>query len=112
MVGGGIFAITGLAIELTGGASPVAFMVAGLVALLTAYSYWKLTLAYPSEGGTVEFLNRGFGTGILTGGLNILLCLNYVVLLSIYAYAFGAYGARLLGWTTRPSGATSCSRPS
>jgi len=97
MVGGGIFAVTGLAIELTRGAAPVAFLVAGGVALLTAYSYWKLTLAFPSEGGTVEFLNRGFGTGLLTGALNILLCMNYVVLLSVYAYAFGAYGARLLG---------------
>ena len=97
MVGGGIFAITGLAIELTQGAAPVAFVIAGLVALLTAYSYWKLTLAFPSEGGTVEFLNRGFGTGIITGALNILLCISYVVLLSIYAYAFGSYGARLLG---------------
>ena len=97
MVGGGIFAVTGLAIELTRGAAPVAFLVAGVVALLTAYSYWKLTLAFPSEGGTVEFLNRGFGAGTLTGSLNVLLCLNYVVLLSVYAYAFGAYGARLLG---------------
>ncbi|MDG2333825.1 MAG: APC family permease [Myxococcota bacterium] len=97
MVGGGIFAITGLAIELTRGAAPVAFCIAGLVALLTAYSYWKLTLAFPSEGGTVDFLNRGYGTGILTGALNILLCMNYVVLLAIYAYAFGAYGARMLG---------------
>ena len=97
MVGGGIFAVTGLAIELTRGAAPVAFIVAGAVALLTAYSYWKLTLAFPSEGGTVEFLNRGFGAGTLTGSLNILLCMNYVVLLSVYAYAFGAYGARLLG---------------
>ncbi len=50
MVGGGIFAVTGLAIELTQGAAPVAFVLAGVVALLTAYSYWKLTLAYPSEG--------------------------------------------------------------
>ena len=38
MVGGGIFAGTGLAIELTRGAAPVAFLVAGVVALLTAYS--------------------------------------------------------------------------
>jgi len=97
MVGGGIFAITGLAVELTRGAAPVAFCVAGLVALLTAYSYWKLTLAFPSEGGTVDFLNRGYGAGTLTGALNILLCMNYVILLAVYAYAFGAYGARMLG---------------
>ena len=93
MVGGGIFAVTGLTVHLTRGAAPLAFVIAGVVALLTAYSYLKLTLRFPSEGGTVEFLNRGFGSGIVTGAMNILLCFSYVVLLSIYAYAFGSYGA-------------------
>lgn len=93
MVGGGIFAVTGLTIELTKGAAPLAFIVAGIVALLTSYSYLKLTLAFPSAGGTVEFLNRGFGTGALTGSICILLSLSYVVLLAVYAYAFGGYAA-------------------
>ncbi|MEM8953374.1 MAG: APC family permease [Verrucomicrobiota bacterium] len=97
MVGGGIFAVTGLTIELTRGAAPAAFVVAGIVALLTAYSYWRLSLYFPSKGGTVSFLNRAFGTGSITGALNILLCLSYVILLAVYAYAFGAYGARLFG---------------
>jgi hypothetical protein len=93
MVGGGIFAVTGLTVELTRGAAPIAFVVAGIVAMLTAYSYWRLSLRYPSKGGTVEFINVAFGTGTLTGALNILLCLSYVILLAVYAYAFGAYGA-------------------
>jgi amino acid transporter len=95
MVGGGIFAVTGLTIEMTRQAAPLAFVIAGVVALLTSYSYLKLTLAYPGEGGTVDFLVRGFGGGILTGAVNILLLLSYVVLLAIYAYAFGSYGADL-----------------
>ena len=56
MVGGGIFAVTGLTIEVTKGGASVAFIIAGVVALLTSYSYLRLTLAYPGEGGTVEFL--------------------------------------------------------
>jgi amino acid transporter len=93
MVGGGIFAVTGLTIDVTKGAAPVAFLIAGIVALLTSYSYLKLTLRYPGEGGTVEYLNRAFGGGIVTGAANILLLLSYVVLLAVYAYAFGSYGA-------------------
>lgn len=93
MVGGGIFAVTGLTVQLTRGAAPLAFIVAGVVALLTSYSYLKLTLRYPGEGGTVAFLNQAFGGGVLTGSANILLLLSYVVLISVYAYAFGSYGS-------------------
>jgi len=93
MVGGGIFAVTGLTVEVTRGGAPIAFVIAGVVALLTSYSYLKLTLRYPGEGGTVEFLNRAFGGGVVTGAANILLLLSYVVLLAVYAYAFGSYGA-------------------
>ncbi|MEM7433673.1 MAG: APC family permease [Myxococcota bacterium] len=93
MVGGGIFAVTGLTVQVTKGAAPIAFLIAGIVALLTSYSYLKLTLRYPGEGGTVSFLNQAFGGGVLTGSANILLLLSYVVLLAVYAYAFGSYGA-------------------
>ncbi len=104
MVGGGIFAVTGLTVQLVRGAAPIAFVVAGAVALLTAWSYWRLTLRFPSAGGTVEFLNRAYGPGPLTGALNILLCFSYVILLAVYAYAFGAYGAKLVATDLREFG--------
>jgi amino acid transporter len=97
MVGGGIFAVLGLAVQLARGGTPVAFLLAGAVALLTSYSYAHLSVAYPSQGGTVEFLNRAFGSGLITGALNVLLWLSYVVMLSLYAHAFGSYGASLFG---------------
>ena len=96
MVGGGIFAVLGLAVQLAHGGTPVAFALAGMVALLTAYSYAKLSVAYPSRGGTVTFLDRTFGAGMFTGSLNVLLWLSYVVMLSLYAFAFGSYGATFL----------------
>jgi len=96
MVGGGIFAVLGLSIELARGAAPVAFLVAGGVALLTATSYARLSVAYPSRGGTVAFLNETFGSGIFVGGLNVLLWLSYIVMISLYATAFAGYAASLL----------------
>ncbi len=96
MVGGGIFAVLGLAVQLARGGTPVAFALAGAVALLTTYSYSKLSVAYPSRGGTVTFLDRAFGSGMLTGSLNVLLWISYVVMLSLYALAFGSYGATFL----------------
>jgi len=93
MVGGGIFAVLGLSVALTGGGAPLAFLLAGVVALLTATSYVRLTLAFPSRGGTVTFLNEAFGPGLLSGGLNVMLWLSYLVMLALYAQAFGSYGA-------------------
>ncbi|MGA8277368.1 MAG: APC family permease [Rhodanobacteraceae bacterium] len=104
MVGGGIFAVLGLAVQLAHGGTPVAFALAGAVALLTAYSYAKLSVAYPSRGGTVTFLDRGFGAGMLTGSLNVLLWLSYVVMLSLYAFAFGSYAAACLPAAWQPLG--------
>jgi amino acid transporter len=92
MVGGGIFAVLGLAVQMAKGGVPLAFFLSGVIALLTAYAYARLSVTYPSQGGTVEYLNQAFGPGLLTGGLNVLLWLSYVVMLSLYAYAFGSYG--------------------
>lgn len=95
MVGGGIFAVLGLTVELTRGGAPLAFLLAGIVALVTSYSYAQLSVACPSQGGTVAFLDRAFGPGLLTGSANILLWISYIVMLSLYAYAFGSYGSSL-----------------
>lgn len=48
MVGGGIFAVLGLAVQLAHGGTPIAFLIAGAITLLTAYSYAKLSVAWPS----------------------------------------------------------------
>lgn len=95
MVGGGIFAVLGLAVSLAKGGTPVAFFFAGILALLTSYNYVKLSLAYPDRGGTVKFINQGFGKGIFSGAINNLLWLSYIIMLSLYASAFGSYAPNL-----------------
>ena len=95
MVGGGIFAVLGLAVSLAKGATPAAFLVAGIITLVTSYSYVKLSLAYPDRGGTVKFINKGFGRSIFSGGVNNLLWACYLIMLSLYASAFGSYAPNL-----------------
>ena len=101
IVGGGIFATLGLAVADARGSAWLSFLVAGVVALLTAYSYSKLSITFPSAGGTVAFLNRGFGGGFLSGHLSTLLVLSYIVIMALYANAFATYAALLLpsGWS-------------
>lgn len=92
MVGGGIFAVLGLTVELAHGGAIFSFLLAGIVSLLTAYSYAKLSLLFPHEGGTVEFINRGLRHPILSGSLNFYLWLCYIVMIALYANAFGNFG--------------------
>ena len=96
MVGGGIFAVLGVAAERAGGATPAAFAIAGVVAALTAFSYSRLSVRYVSAGGTVTFVDRAFGIGEVTGSLNIVLWAGYIVTTALYASAFGRYAATLI----------------
>jgi amino acid transporter len=91
MIGAGIFSILGVGAQIAGNAVYVSFMAAGAVALFCAYSYAKLGSAFPSAGGPVEFLIRGFGSGIISGGFNILLWVGYIFALALYARAFASY---------------------
>ena len=102
MVGGGSFAVLGLSVTLTGGGAPLAFLIAGVVALVTSFSYARLSVSYPSQGGTVAFLDQAFGPGLMTGTANILLWISYIVMLSIYSYAFGSYGASFFPSDSQP----------
>ena len=96
MVGGGIFAVLGLAVALAQGGTPISFLIAGLIALITSYSYVKLSLKYPDRGGTVKFVNQGFGIGVFSGGINNLLWVSYIIMLALYASAFGSYAPNIL----------------
>jgi amino acid transporter len=99
MVGGGIFAVLGLAVSLAKGGTPVAFLFAGILALITSYSYVKLSTYYPDRGGTVKFLNKGFGISVFSGTIGNLLWVSYIIMLSLYASAFGSYAPNLFAIT-------------
>lgn len=103
MVGGGIFAVLGVASEQAGGGTPVAFAVAGLVAALTAVSYARLSVRFQSAGGTVTFVDKVFGVSEITGSLNIVLWAGYIVTTALYASAFGNYTATLFPGGTDPN---------
>lgn len=96
MVGGGIFAVLGVAAAEARGATPIAFAVAGAVAALTAYSYSRLSSHFRSAGGTVTFVDRVFGVDNLTGALNIVLWVGYIATTALYVAAFANYAATLL----------------
>lgn len=96
MIGAGIFSILGVGGQIAGNALYISFIIGGIVALLSTYSYAKLGVRYPSAGGPAEYLVQGFGDGILSGGFNILLWISYVFGLALYSRAFGEYAKTFL----------------
>jgi amino acid transporter len=91
MVGGGIFAVLGEAVSLAHGATAISFFVAGIVALLTSVAYAKLSVKYLNRGGTVVFIDTAFGNNLISGSLNLMLWLSYLVTIALYAVAFASY---------------------
>jgi amino acid transporter len=102
MVGAGIFSILGVVAQAAGNAMWVAFAIGGVVALLSTYSYARLGAVFPSAGGAVHFLVKGFGDGILAGGLNLFMWAGYIISLALYATAFGGYAATFVTATPSP----------
>ena len=104
MVGAGIFALLGQAAVVAGPAVWLSFLLAGLITALLAYNIVRLGIRYPSEGGLIEYLLRGFGNGRLLG---IAAWLGYaaafVVVAGMLAVSFGSYAVALFvgddGWS-------------
>ena len=96
MIGAGIFSILGVVAEAAGNGMWISFLLGGMVALPCAYSYAKLGVRYPSAGGAVEFLVKGFGDGVLSGGINLYMWIGYVIALALYAQGFVGYALTFL----------------
>src|SRR6476469_5526185 len=67
MVGAGIFSLLGAAGEVAGAAVWLSFLIAGAIAGLQGYSFAKFGARYPSAGGMLEYVARGFGDGHVVG---------------------------------------------
>jgi amino acid transporter len=103
MVGGGIFSVLGVIIDTAGRWSWLSFVLAGIVALISAYSYSRLAITFQKSGGAFTFLNeinhRGFA-----GSLSWVLILGYILTISVYAFTFGHYVAHVFdagSWVPR-----------
>jgi|WetSurMetagenome_2_1015567.scaffolds.fasta_scaffold10857_4 amino acid transporter len=96
MVGAGIFALLGQAAMVAGRHTYIAFLLGGVVALLSGYSYAKLAIRYPTSGGITDYFNAAFGTGPLSGTLSLMYLLTLMVTIALVAKSFGAYARHLL----------------
>lgn len=95
MIGAGIFALTGQVAELSGSLFPLAFLVAAIVSAFSAYTYVKMSNAYPSAGGIAMYLQKAYGATMMTGGCALLMAFSMVINESLVARTFGTYALQL-----------------
>ena len=95
MIGAGILALTGQIAELAGALFPLAFLAAAIVTGFSAYSYVKLSNAYPSSGGIAMFLQKAYGKGMMTAAGALLMYFSMVINQSLVAKTFGTYTVQL-----------------
>jgi amino acid transporter len=93
MVGAGIFALLGQAGAIASSAVYLSFLAGGVIALLSGYSLGKLGARFPSSGGMVEYLVQGYGVGIFSGAMSVMMYLAALVSASLVARTFGVYAA-------------------
>ena len=97
MMGAGLYTLLGLAAKSAGIWLPLSFLIGGVVVAFSVYSYSKLGMKYPDRGGAAKFLLKGFGDGLLAGGLNVFQYLGWIIVMALYAAGFSEYACQLTG---------------
>ncbi|MFX1257770.1 MAG: APC family permease [Promethearchaeota archaeon] len=94
LIGGGIFSIIGVISIFAGAYSYISYFITGIVALITVYSYQKLSFKWCSPGGEYICIKNSFSRSklkILGPFIGLLLYFGYIATMALYAYTFSIY---------------------
>mgnify|MGYP003670196162 CR=1 FL=1 len=94
MIGAGIFALTGQIAQLAGPLFPLAFIAGAIATGFSAYSYIRMSNAWPSSGGIAMILQKCYGPGAVAAGAALLMALSMVIAESLVARTFATYVLR------------------
>jgi amino acid transporter len=101
MIGAGIFALLGQVAELSGTWFPYIFIIGAIISGFSAYSYIKVSNAYPSSGGIAMILMKAYGKTTLTAAAAVLMALSMIINESLVARTFGSYTLQLFDVTNK-----------
>ena len=93
MVGAGIFSLLGTTAEVAGSAVWLSFALAGGIAALQGYSFAKLGARYPTAGGLLEYVNKGYGIGHVATIVAWLTYAANIIVTAMVAVSFGSYAS-------------------
>ncbi|WP_299959371.1 APC family permease [uncultured Modestobacter sp.] len=97
ILGTGIYALTGQVAAQVGGVVWLPFLVAFLVALVTAFSYLELVTKYPQAAGAALYTHKAFGVHFITFLVAFAVMSSGITSASTAARAFSANAADVFG---------------
>jgi amino acid transporter len=97
VLGTGIYALTGTVAAEVGGVVWLPFLIAFLVALITAFSYLELVTKYPQAAGAALYTHKAFGVHFLTFLVAFAVMSSGITSASTAARAFSANAAAVFG---------------
>ena len=97
VLGTGIYALTGQVAAQVGGVVWLPFLVAFLVALVTAFSYLELVTKYPQAAGAALYTHKAFGIHFVTFLVAFAVMSSGITSASTAARAFSANFANVFG---------------
>jgi len=95
MIGAGIFALLGQVAELSGTWFPYIFIIGAIISGFSAYTYIKVSNAFPSAGGIAMILMKAYGKTTITAAASVLMALSMIINESLVARTFGSYTLQL-----------------
>jgi APA family basic amino acid/polyamine antiporter len=98
ILGTGVYALTGQVAAEVGGAAWLPFLVAFVVALLTALSYLELVTKYPQAAGAALYVHKAFAVHFFTFIVAFAVMCSGITSASTASRAFASNLALGLGW--------------
>ena len=99
-VGAGIYVLTGVVAGRAGLLAPVSFLLASLIALLTALSFAELSARFPRAGGALVYVREGTGSAWLSTLVGLMTASAGVVSAATVSVGFTGYLEPFVGGPT------------
>ncbi len=93
ILGAGIYVLVGKVAGEAGYLVPFAFLLASIVAAISAYTYASMATRYPVSAGAAVYIHEGFGIQKISVLVGVLIALSGIVSSAVISHGFAGYVA-------------------